>query len=351
MRIKRRETEIFSLSFLDVVCCGFGAIILLLVLTEFGRPVQIEVSRENMNHQLKRLQEELFVIRGDSDRLERELRGRTEQLTRERLNLARAAGELSALGGQFKASKQNAAVSNILENELLTAYQELEEQNKKLLLVSRSRKRVSSEAVGGIPVDSDYVIFLIDTSGSMQGGHWDTAQAVMREILDIYPKLKGVQIIDDNGKEMFSGTRGTWLTDSASLRTQIVQRMKDWRAFSDSNPVDGLELAIRNYWSAERRISIYVLGDEFTGESIQAALDSIDRINKPDQSGRRRVRIHAIGFPEAPGMTPFTNIRFSALMRQVVERNDGTFVGITNEKTCAVSMNIGGINTCMGGSD
>jgi len=35
----------------------------------------------------------------------------------------------------------------------------------------------------------------------------------------------------------------------------------------------------------------------------------------------------------------------------VVERNDGTFVGITNEKTCAVSMNIGGINTCMGGSD
>ncbi|MEY3465529.1 MAG: VWA domain-containing protein [Gammaproteobacteria bacterium] len=351
MRIKRRETEIFSLSFLDVVCCGFGAIILLLVLTEFGRPVQIEVSRENMNHQLKRLQEELFVIRGDSDRLERELRGRTEQLTRERLNLARAAGELSALGGQFKASKQNAAVSNILENELLTAYQELEEQNKKLLQVSRSRKRISTEAVGGIPVDSDYVIFLIDTSGSMQGGHWDTAQAVMREILDIYPKLKGVQIIDDNGKEMFSGTRGTWLTDSASLRTQIVQRMKDWRAFSDSNPVDGLELAIRNYWSAERRISIYVLGDEFTGESIQAALDSIDRINKPDQSGRRRVRIHAIGFPEAPGMTPFTNIRFSALMRQVVERNDGTFVGITNEKTCAVSMNIGGINTCMGGSD
>ena len=351
MRIKRRETEIFSLSFLDVVCCGFGAIILLLVLTEFGRPVQIEVSRENLNQQLKRLQEELFVIRGDSDRLERELRGRTEQLTRERLNLARAAGELSALGGQFKASKQNAAVSNILENELLTAYQELEEQNKKLLQVSRSRKRISTEAVGGIPVDSDYVIFLIDTSGSMQGGHWDTAQAVMREILDIYPKLKGVQIIDDNGKEMFSGTRGTWLTDSASLRTQIVQRMKDWRAFSDSNPVDGLELAIRNYWSAERRISIYVLGDEFTGESIQAALDSIDRINKPDQSGRRRVRIHAIGFPEAPGMTPFTNIRFSALMRQVVERNDGTFVGITNEKTCAVSMNIGGINTCMGGSD
>ena len=102
--------------------------------------------------------------------------------------------------------------------------------------VSRSRKRISTEAVGGIPVDSDYVIFLIDTSGSMQGGHWDTAQAVMREILDIYPKLKGVQIIDDNGKEMFGGIRGTWLTDSPRQRAQIVERMKTWQPFAKARP-------------------------------------------------------------------------------------------------------------------
>jgi hypothetical protein len=50
-------------------------------------------------------------------------------------------------------------------------------------------------------------------------------------------------------------------------------------------------------------------------------------------------------------MTPFTNIRFSALMSEMCERNDGTFVGITNEKSCAVSVNVGGINQCMGGSD
>ena len=30
---KRRSIEVFSLSFLDVICCGFGAIILLLVLS------------------------------------------------------------------------------------------------------------------------------------------------------------------------------------------------------------------------------------------------------------------------------------------------------------------------------
>lgn len=350
MKLKRREAEVFSLSFLDVICCGFGAIILLLVLSEFGQPIVIERSRQDLESQIKKLQAELFDIRGESETLERELKGRVDLLSRERKNLARVAGDVSSLRGQFDASRQNAAVSNIVENELLSAYQELEAENKRLLQASRARKRISTQAVGGIPVDSDYVIFLIDTSGSMQGGHWETAIEVMREILDIYPKLKGVQIVDDNGRELFGGSRGRWLTDSPSLRTDIVQRMRSWRSFSDSNPADGIEQAIKTYWSADKRISIYVLGDEFTGESIQTALDAVDRINRPDSSGRRRVRIHAVGFPEAPGMTPFTNIRFSALMRAMCERNDGTFVGLTNTKSCAVSMNIGGVTTCVGGN-
>lgn len=350
MKLKRREAEVFSLSFLDVICCGFGAIILLLVLSEFGQPIVIERSRQDLESQIKKLQAELFDIRGESETLERELKGRVDLLSRERQNLARVAGDVSSLRGQFDASRQNAAVSNIVENELLSAYQELEAENKRLLQASRARKRISTQAVGGIPVDSDYVIFLIDTSGSMQGGHWETAIEVMREILDIYPKLKGVQIVDDNGRELFGGSRGRWLTDSPSLRTDIVQRMRSWRSFSDSNPADGIEQAIKTYWSADKRISIYVLGDEFTGESIQTALDAVDRINRPDSSGRRRVRIHAVGFPEAPGMTPFTNIRFSALMRAMCERNDGTFVGLTNTKSCAVSMNIGGVTTCVGGN-
>ncbi len=350
MKLRRRDTEVFSLSFLDVICCGFGAIILLLVLSEFGQPVMIEKSREDLEQQLKRLQEELYLIRGDSDRLERQLKGRVDVLARERLNLAKAAGEASSIRGQFSTSKQDAAVSNIVENELLAAYQELEAENQRLLKVSRSRRQIRTDAVGGIPVDSDYVIFLIDTSGSMQSAHWETAIEVMKEILDIYPKLKGVQIVDDNGKELFEGTRGRWMIDSSSLRTQIVNRMKNWRAFSDSNPADGIEIAIRNYWAADRRISIYVLGDEFTGESIQQALDAVDRVNRPDNSGRRRVRIHAIGFPVAGGMTPFTNIRFSALMRSMCERNDGTFVGLTSEKSCAATIEIMGTRQCVGGS-
>ncbi len=112
-------------------------------------------------------------------------------------------------------------------------------------------------------------------------------------------------------------------------RQQIVTRIDKWRAFSNSSPVEGIEEAIKTYWAPDKRISLYVLGDEFTGDSIQKALDDVANLNKVDKDGRRLVRIHAVGFPESPGMAPFTSIRFSALMRLMCEQNNGTFVGIT----------------------
>jgi len=134
--------------------------------------------------------------------------------------------------------------------------------------------------------------------------------------------------MNDQGTYMFAGTRGHWLEDSPETRGKIRTTAKTWHAFSQSNPVPGMEEAVRSYWAPDKRVSVFVLGDEFTGDSIQAALDSIGRLNKPDANGRRPVRIHAIGFPEGPGMPPFTNIRFSKLMRLVTEENNGTFVGL-----------------------
>ena len=327
MKLPRRTVEIFSLSFLDCICCGFGAIILLLVLTEYGQPIQIEESRKQLSGQVKLLDEQLHEIRGDTELLNRELKGRLEELQKEKMRLAQLAGDLTNVNGRFAASKKEASATNTAEGELVSAYQTMTEEMKRLLQTQASRPK--SEAIGGIPIDSEYVIFIIDTSASMTSGHWTEAQAIIQEILGIYPKVKGLQVLDDEGKVMLSGTRGQWLTDSNAQRKQIVDRMKNWRAFSNSSPVEGIAEAIKVYWAADKRISLYVLGDEFTGDSIQKALDDVAALNKVDKDGRRLVRIHAVGFPEAAGMAPFTNIRFSALMRLMCEQNNGTFVGIT----------------------
>ena len=72
MKTRRRDIEIFSLSFLDVICCGFGAIILLFVLSKFAEPVIIEELSEDLQSVIVRLEEELHEIRGETAVLNRE---------------------------------------------------------------------------------------------------------------------------------------------------------------------------------------------------------------------------------------------------------------------------------------
>jgi uncharacterized protein YoxC len=327
VKLRRREVEIFSLSFLDCICCGFGALILLLVLTEFGKPIQIEETRTKLQGQVLALTEQLHEIRGETDLLNRDLKEKIERLDRERNRVARLSGDLSSVRGQYHSSKSEASVTNIVEGELVSAYQTLTAEMQRLL--AQQPQRRPGDTVGGIPIDSEYIIFIIDTSASMQTEHWQAATQVLKEILDLYPKVKGLQVMDDEGKVMLPRTRGQWLYDTPEQRRKFVDYMKTWRAFSNSSPVEGIEEAIRTYWAKDKRISLYVLGDEFTGDSYQEALDRVARVNKTDSNGRRLVRIHAIGFPEGPNMPPFTNVKFSALMRLMCEQNNGTFVGIT----------------------
>jgi hypothetical protein len=324
--LRRRSVEVFSLSFLDCICCGFGAIILLLVLTDYQRPAKLEESRINLRAQLRDLQQHLEVIRGQSDDLERQLRGRVAKLEQERHELAHLSGDFSNVQGKFAASRQAAAATNTIESELVAARQKLSAEMMRLLKDRASRP--ATEAIAGIPIDSEYIIFVVDTSSSMTANHWDVNLAIIDEILSMYPHVKGLQVMNDQGTYMFNGTRGHWLDDTPEQRAEIRSRARHWHAFSQSNPVPGMEEAIRSFWAADKRVSLYVLGDEFTGDSMQAALDSIGSLNKLDSNGRRPIRIHAIGFPEGPGMSPFTNIRFSALMRLVTEQNNGTFVGL-----------------------
>ena len=345
MKLKRREAEIFSLSFLDCICCGFGAIILLLVLTDVDQPVLIERATASMNASILRLQEELFDLRGETDELHRELQGRINELRAQRSRLVRLQADLTTVQGEFAASTGNAAVANIVENELVAAYQELSAEMKRLQ--EQPRARPAQAAVGGIPIDSEYVVFIIDTSASMVSNHWESTLQIMKETLDIYPRVKGMQVMNDQGRMMFeTGPPGRWLTDSADLRNRIRDRLPNWTPFSRSNPVPGIERALQLYRAPGQRVGIYVIGDEFAGDSMQNAVESIGKLNAADGQ-RPRARIHAIGFPQGAGMAPFTNVQFSALMRVVTARNGGTFVGITTEKPCRVFSDILGTRTCV----
>ena len=325
-RLGRRDVETFSLSFLDAICCGFGAVILLLVLTEVGEPIVFEQTREELEGRVVKMQEELEEIRGTTEVLTRELAASKGVLGEEQLRIARLRGDLSALRGQFRSSKQDAEVQNKLEGELVAAQQTVTDEMKRLL--GAQYRRPTTDAIGGIPVDSEYIIFIIDTSGSMFNYVWPTLLKKIEETLNIYPRVKGFQVMNDEGVYMFSSYRGKWIPDTPVQRKAVIDRLRNWNAFSNSSPVEGIVEAIRTYYSKERKISLYVFGDEFTGSSIDSVVRTVDLINREDKTGVRRVRIHAVGFPVRPDAPQYTSMRFATLMRILCNRNGGTFVGI-----------------------
>jgi hypothetical protein len=324
---KRRNIEAFSLSFLDCICCGFGAIVLLLVLSKIYDPNNLNVQAESIELS-QSLKEQLEEIKNESsfvDQNYREAKLNTVNLLQELEVLNK---ELNNVRGEYAISLSKPIELDDNEKDLEEAKQKLSDEIKKM---QPDFRRASNEAIGGIPVDSEYIIFVIDTSGSMQS-KWDWAERKLSEVLDVYPTVKGLQIMNDNGRFMFQQYGKTWLPDTPQLRQSIKNTMRQWAPFSDSDPSDGISYAIQSFWAPDKKISIYVFGDEFQGNSMQAVLNDIDRINIEDENGDRLVRIHAVGFPYSFGGSriPQSSQRFAGLMRLLCERNGGTFVALTN---------------------
>jgi hypothetical protein len=332
MKRPKRNINVFSLSFLDCICCGFGAIILLFVLSRFSEPAVIEQKSEDLRARIVQLERELADLRGETVVLNRELTQKREQLSEHTRKLARLQGDLSRIEGSFSGSSSDGKAQEIIRDRLSRARQELTEEMKRLL---EQRPPPKTATVGGIPVDSEYIIFIIDTSGSMQRNAWPLVLKKIRETLDVYPKVRGIQVMNDMGTYMFSQYSGRWIPDTPGRRRAIISMLSTWRPFSNSSPVEGIDRAIRDFYASDKRISLYVFGDEFSGGAIQPVLDAVDRINRPTPGGQRRVRIHAVGFPvvmEKTGQMGNTGQRFATLMRMLCQQNGGTFVGLNSTR-------------------
>ncbi len=329
MRNRRRPIEVFNLSFLDVISCGFGAIILLLVISKISEPRVIEQTNVDLSGLVIQLEEELHEIRGETQILNRQLIARQEQLSEQKEKLARLQGALTNIEGQYHLASTAADAQSLIENELKSAKQELSDEMRRL---HTDYQRPKEDAlIGGIPVDSEYIVFVIDTSGSMQRFAWPLVRRKMKEILDIYPQVKGVQILNDMGDYMFSQYAGRWIPDSKARRRAILDRLSSWAPFSNSSPVEGITSAIQRFYASDKRISLYVFGDDFSGGLMQTVVDSVRQKNTSGSSGSR-VRIHTVGFPvllAQPGAGQ-NAARFAALMRKLAEDNNGSFVGLNS---------------------
>jgi len=326
---RRRGIDIFNLSFLDVVSCGFGAIILLLVIVKISEPRVIEQLAVDLRGRVAELdaaKQELAVRHAV---VTRQLQAAESDLVASDAAIEERSDTLVGLRAAVEHERPDNAQLVTLEGRLQQATQRLSEEMRRLQGDSW-RRAASDSPIGGIPVDSEYIIFIIDTSGSMQQNAWPQVVGKVEEVLEVYPQVKGIQVMNDMGEYMFSSYAGQWIQDSPARRRAIMARLSGWAPFSNSSPVEGIEAAIRRFYARDKRISLYVFGDDFSRGSIQQVLDTVATLNRADASGQRRVRIHAIGFPVlfSHGGLNQNVVRFAALMRRLAETNQGSFVGL-----------------------
>jgi len=312
MKFSRREFEIFNVSFLDIISCGFGAIVLLVLISKTSDTAI--VSDENS---VSELLENISVA-------EQRLAEKRGELTNIKKTLESQNSFLTTLTGIEDSKSTNLQSAEILGDKLKDDVDGLSLVVNSISTASISQntaKRRDVE-VGGIPVDSDYVIFIIDTSGSMKA-IWARVLKVLSNILDIHPTVKGFQVLNDNGVYLISGYAGRWIKDTSKQRKNVLGILSGWNSFSNSSPVEGLEVALRTYSKAGASVSIYVFGDDYTGSSYDTVINTLENLNKNKINGKSIIKVHAVGFS-----SNYTTSRFSILMREVTKRNGGTFLGL-----------------------
>jgi hypothetical protein len=329
MAVKRRDFEVFSLSFLDCICCGFGAIILLFILSMGAAKRDVANSRE----ELEAILQERLAAYGLSSKTRERLAG--ELTTKEKTldEIEQDIIKVKALLAQLEEKIRNEQAG---DNALLTDIEQLKKEIAAMQTEPPIEQLDASTPIG-IPVESNYVAFVIDTSGSMRDPNtamlWDYVSRKFEEVIRAYPTVKGVQFLDADGRFII-GRTGEWIPDSPETRKAAISQVLRYQVFSNSNPVPGIIRAIRTLHKpddAEMKMGIYVFGDEFTDTS-DTVLDRVEKLNPPGDDGKRRIVINGVGFPNllrAGFSLGQSGVKFANLMRELTQRNGGAFVAVT----------------------
>ena len=311
-----RDSEA-SLSFLDVIACAFGAIVLLVLVLpvgESGGPQSgiglgeyggILLDLAELAKAADTLDARLAADRKRADALEDLLSARQDASFALSDLVARARNDLDAVRARTAAT---------------------EEARSAVEAAARRRRPTDSEPTdyAGIPVDSEFVAFVVDTSGSMQAV-WPRVRREVANVLSIYPEIRGFQILNASGAYLWKPR--VWIRDGPGNRGVAKARLGSVFAPSVSNPEPGILAAVRDLYRPGIKMAIFVFGDDYRGTDYDNFLASVRAGVDRHASGGGALRIHAFGFPsQEPSVQ---RAKYATLMRELTGRHGGAFLALS----------------------
>jgi hypothetical protein len=173
---KRRETNIFSLSFLDVMSCGFGAVVLIFLIINHASEEQTQVFNQDLLAEIRMLdyqvdngERDLVELRKELEELLRRVADSEQQLVETRDSIEDSTEDLA------KMSEESLASVESLEK-LKSDVESREEEIKRLKAIEEANegtriRTVTGEGdrqyLTGMKVGGKNILIAVDVSASM----------------------------------------------------------------------------------------------------------------------------------------------------------------------------------------
>jgi hypothetical protein len=235
---RRREFSIFTLSFLDIMSCGFGAVVLLFMISKHATTQQVETATYDYGSEVSQLQNEIAQSSAHLSELRERLTARGGELESARSAAALARDALAAQQAQRNPARGGGA----REIEALrAAVLKLETDKRMHMSQPHDKSRYLRSVVGegnreyltGVQLGGKRILLLLDTSASMleekmvnvlitrnrevekkrQAGKWQRALKTLDWIAAHFPQQASFQIVGFDSDVHFAlpGTEKQWL--------------------------------------------------------------------------------------------------------------------------------------------
>lgn len=175
---RRRNTEVFSLSFLDVICCGFGAVILFYTIISAQSGIERTRLAEDLSAEVAKLEEEvlagaknLVVMRNTLQKTESETISASSRATQLIEELQRKREESFIYDAETLAKRERIERLKADVQSLETSTQRLEASAKvdtpRGELTGAGKSRASRRYITGLTLNGRRILILVDRSASM----------------------------------------------------------------------------------------------------------------------------------------------------------------------------------------
>ncbi|MSQ68637.1 MAG: VWA domain-containing protein [Gammaproteobacteria bacterium] len=256
MPLKRRPFSVFTLSFLDVMCCGFGAVVLMFMILQHEAIVQEQVQQVDLSAEVTALQAQIAAVQTEIHAAQNNSASIDQRIAALITESASARALLAQTRAQLKPGQAPVVTSRDIDA-LRMALKKLDSEKQLVLSQLNEQSRDVRQFMGqgnreyltGIRTGGKRVLILLDNSSSMldesivnvlRKKNMDTAtkqrSEKWRQALDtvdwITARLQPgteyqLYTFSGSARPVVPGSEGRWLAvDNATLFNQAVLSLK-----------------------------------------------------------------------------------------------------------------------------